>query len=58
MDQAVEAVGAGGVGDVVSHGSASHGRAGIEAGCWYLILPDGYALVRFGINDVASAPTI
>ena len=29
-------------------------RAGIEAGCRYFVLLDGYALVRFGIDDVAS----
>ena len=29
-------------------------RAGIEAGCWCFVLPDGYVLVRFGVDDVAS----
>ena len=29
-------------------------RAGIKAGCRCFVLPDGYALVRFGVDDVAS----
>ena len=29
-------------------------RAGIEAGCRCFVLPDGHALVRFGVDDVAS----
>ena len=29
-------------------------RAGIEARCWCFVLPDGYALVRFDVNDVGS----
>ena len=29
-------------------------RAGIEAQCRCFVMPDGYALVRFGVDDVAS----
>ena len=29
-------------------------RAGIEAGCQCFVPPDRYALVRFGVDDLAS----